>query len=81
MSAHDLPGRIVRLKDLLDQAQLNASIQTEIYNILNDFAQRIYSLDQDRTRCIAEMRSHEAAIARLQKQYSEVLYHLKSSDN
>lgn len=69
-----MPSRLSNLRELLQHLNLNYQVQVEVANILEDISRDIYSLDQDRSRLIADYRALESRCNSLEKRYSELLY-------
>lgn len=69
-----MPSRLSNLRELLQHLNLNYQVQVEVANILEDISREIYSLDQDRSRLIADYRALESRCNSLEKRYSELLY-------
>lgn len=55
---------------------LSVNIQAEISAILEDYEKRVYSLEEDRRRLLADYRALNEKNQSLEKRYSEVLYKL-----
>lgn len=69
-----LPSKLANLRDLIASLNLSVQIQREIADILEDQQIRLYSLDEDRKRLLAIVRSQDNKIASLEKRYSELVY-------
>lgn len=68
------PSKLANLRDLIASLNLSVQIQREIADILEDQQIRLYSLDEDRKRLLAIVRSQDNKIASLEKRYSELVY-------
>lgn len=78
---NDRPSRLANLQELVASLSLSVQIQGEISEILKEYDQRIYSLEQDRARLLADYKSLWSAKQSLEKRYSELLYHLSNLKN
>lgn len=72
--AKSAPSKLANLRELVAALSLTVQIQAEIADILDEYEQRLYSLDEDRKRLVATTRAQELRIASLEKRYSELLY-------
>lgn len=72
--ARSAPSKLANLRELVAALSLTVQIQAEIADILEDYEQRLYSLDEDRKRLIADYRALEQRCNSLEKRYSELLY-------
>lgn len=68
------PSKLANLRELVAALSLTVQIQAEIADILENFEQQIYSLDEDRKRLVAVTRAQDQTIKSLEKRYSELLY-------
>lgn len=68
------PSRLANLKELISLISYSSQAQVEISAILEEFQQRIYSLEEDRKRLIADYRSVNDKCISLERRYSELLY-------
>lgn len=69
-----VPSRLANLRELVALLSLSVQIQTEISAILEEYEKRIYSLEEDRKRLLANYRAIEDKNRSLEKRYSELLY-------
>lgn len=53
---------------------ISIGIQNETSDILEDFELRIYSLEEDRKRLLADYKALNSRCISLEKRYSELLY-------
>ena len=72
--ARSAPSKLANLRELVAALSLTVQIQAEIADILDDYEQRLYSLDEDRKRLVAVTRAQDQTIKSLEKRYSELLY-------
>lgn len=72
--ARSVPSKLANLRELVAALSLTVQIQAEIADILEDYEQRLYSLDEDRKRLVAVTRDLEGRCSSLEKRYSELLY-------
>lgn len=72
--AKSAPSKLANLRELVAALSLTVQIQAEIADILEGYDQKIYSLDEDRKRLIANTRALEQRCSSLEKRYSELLY-------
>lgn len=80
MSEKNTPSRLSNLKELIRILDISVQIQAEVSAILADYEVRVYSLEADRRRLIADYRSIENRCKSLEKRYSELLYRLSDRD-
>lgn len=80
MIEKNTPSRLSNLKELIRILDISVQIQAEVSAILSDYEVRVYSLEEDRRRLIADYRSIEQRCQSLEKRYSEVLYRLSERD-
>ena len=66
--------KIAGLKELVKMLGISIAIQNETSDILEDYEHRIYSLEEDRKRLLADYRAQHSQIVSLEKRYSELLY-------
>ena len=71
-----VPSRLANLRELVSLLSLSVNIQAEISAILEDYEKRVYSLEEDRRRLLADYRALNEKYQSLEKRYSEVLYKL-----
>ena len=71
-----VPSRLANLRELVSLLSLSVNIQAEISAILEDYEKRVYSLEEDRRRLLADYRALNEKNQSLEKRYSEVLYKL-----
>ena len=76
-----LPARLANLRELTQVLSLSVQIQAETSQILEEIALRLYSLEEDRKRCLANDRAMDESIKSLEKRYSELLYKLADIRN
>lgn len=69
-------SRLANLRELVQLLSLSIQIQTEVSEILEENEKRLYSLEEDRRRLIADYRALDAKTQSLEKRYSELLYKL-----
>lgn len=69
-------SRLANLRELVQLLSLSIQIQTEVSEILEENEKRLYSLEEDRRRLIADYRALESKTQSLEKRYSELLYKL-----
>lgn len=69
-----LPSKLANLKELVHLLSLSVQIQTEVSSILDEISMRIYSLEQDRERLLADYRECSSKLRSLERRYSELLY-------
>lgn len=72
--AKSAPSKLANLRELVAALSLTVQIQAEIADILENYEQRLYSLDEDRKRLLAVTRALEGRCTSLEKRYSELLY-------
>ena len=70
------PSRLANLRELVSLLSLSVQIQTEISGILEEYEKRLYSLEEDRRRLIADYRAVDMKCQSLEKRYAELLYKL-----
>lgn len=80
MCEKNTPSRLSNLKELIRILDISVQIQAEVSAILSDYEVRVYSLEEDRRRLIADYRSIENRCKSLEKRYSELLYKLSDRD-
>lgn len=68
------PSKLANLRELVAALSLTVQIHAEIADILENYEQQIYSLDEDRKRLVAVTRAQDQTIKSLEKRYSELLY-------
>lgn len=69
-----VPSRLANLRELVSLLSLSVQIQAEISSILEDYEKRVYSLEEDRRRLLADYRAMDSKCQSLEKRYSELLY-------
>lgn len=69
-----VPSRLCNLKELVQTLSLCVQIQAETAAILEEFERRVYSLEEDRRRLLADYRALEERVRSHDKRYSELLY-------
>ena len=72
--ARSAPSKLANLRELVSTLQLSVQIQAEIADILDEYDQRLYSLDEDRKRLLGDYRALDNKCQSLEKRYSELLY-------
>lgn len=70
------PSRLANLRELVSLLSLSVQIQTETSGILEDYEKRLYSLEEDRRRLLADYRTLDMKCQSLEKRYAELLYTL-----
>lgn len=75
------PSRLSNLRELVALLSLSVQIQGESAAIFEDYEHRIYSLEEDRKRLIADYRALQSRCNSLEKRYSELLYKLSDLKN
>ncbi len=71
-----VPSRLANLRELVSLLSLSVQIQAEISAILEEYEKRVYSLEEDRRRLLADYRAMDSKCQSLEKRYSELLYKL-----
>ena len=66
--------KLANLRELLATLCLAFQIQTETADILEEYETRIYSLEEDRKRLVADYKALDGRCNSLEKRYSELLY-------
>lgn len=66
--------KLANLRELLATLGLAFQIQTETADILEEYHKRIYSLEEDRKRLVADYKALDSRCISLEKRYSELLY-------
>lgn len=79
--AKSAPSRLANLRELVATVQLSFQVQAEITAILEDYEMRIYSLEEDRRRLLADYKVLSDKNRSLETRYSEVLYRLSELNN
>lgn len=69
-----IPSKIANLRELVGLLSTSVMVQGEVADILEEISAALYSLDQDRTRLIADYRVLQDRCNSLEKRYSELLY-------
>lgn len=69
-----IPSKIANLRELVGLLSTSVMVQGEVADILEEISTALYSLDQDRTRLIADYRVLQDRCNSLEKRYSELLY-------
>lgn len=69
-----IPSKIANLRELVGLLSTSVMVQGEVADILEEISTALYSLDQDRTRLIADYRALQDRCNSLEKRYSELLY-------
>ena len=65
------PSRLNNLRELVSLLGLSVQIQAESAAILEDYDCRLYSLEEDRKRLIADYNALQSRCISLEKRYSE----------
>lgn len=76
-----VPSRLANLRELVSLLSLSVQIQVEISAILEEYEKRVYSLEEDRRRLLADYRAMDSKCQSLEKRYSELLYKLAELKN
>lgn len=71
-----MQSRLANLRELVTLLSLSVQIQTEVSVILDDYEKRLYSLEEDRRRLLADYRAMDSKCQSLEKRYAELLYKL-----
>lgn len=66
--------KLSNLRELLATLGIAFQIQTETADILEEYENRIYSLEEDRKRLVADYKALDGRCNSLEKRYSELLY-------
>lgn len=74
--AGEKKSRLANLQELTALLSLSVQIQAESAALLEEFEKRIFSLEEDRKRLLADYKALWTAKQSLEKRYSELLYHL-----
>ena len=76
-----VPSRLANLRELVSLLSLSVQVQAEISSILEEYEKRVYSLEEDRRRLLADYRAMDSKCQSLEKRYSELLYKLAELKN
>lgn len=76
-----VPSRLANLRELVSLLSLSVQIQAEISAILEEYEKRVYSLEEDRRRLLADYRAVDRKCQSLEKRYSELLYKFSELKN
>lgn len=76
-----MPFRLCNLRELLSLLSVSVQVQGEVSAILEDYEKRIYSLEEDRRRLIADYRALQQQCGSLEKRYSDLLYRFSDLKN
>lgn len=68
------PNRLSNVLELTQMLSLCVQIQTETGLLLEEYHNRLYSLEEDRKRLLADYKALQGQIASLERRYSELLY-------
>lgn len=68
------PSRLNNLRELVSLLGLSVQIQAESAAIFEEYDQRIYSLEEDRKRLLADYKALQSRCQSLEKRYSELIY-------
>lgn len=77
----DTPSRFSELRALVAQLGGSYKVYCEIIDIIDDLYIRLYALQEDNKRILANYRSQDQQIKSLRDQYSELLYRLSDIKN
>lgn len=73
-----MTSRLAELRDHLSMLQLNATVQREMLEVLEELENRLYACEQDIKLLQGSKRATEDKINSLNTRYSELLYVLGS---
>lgn len=76
-----LPSKLSNLKELIQLLSLSVQVQAEVSAILDELSMRVYSLEQDRERLLADYRECSTKVRSLEKRYSELMYRFSELRN
>lgn len=69
-------SKLSDLRDHLAQLQLNATVQREMFEVLEEVEKRLYAVEQDKNLLQGSVKAMKDQIASLNTRYSEILYAL-----
>lgn len=69
-------SKLFDLRDHLATLSLQATVQREITDILEEVESRLYAVEQDRNLLLGQQKAMKDQIASLNARYSEILYAL-----
>lgn len=69
-------SKLSDLRDHLTQLQLQATVQREIFEVLEELESRLYAAEQDNNLLKGKFQASEARLQSLETRYSQVLYAL-----
>lgn len=69
-------SKLSDLRDHLAQLQLNATVQREMFEVLEEVEQRLYAAEQDTRLLQGHIKGMKDQITSLNTRYSEILYAL-----
>ena len=68
------PSRLFETRALVAQLGLSYKIFDQILDLLDDYDVRLYALQEDKKRLLADYRQLSQELALVRKQYTEALY-------
>lgn len=68
------PSKLSETRALVAQLGLSYKIFDEILDLLDDYQVRLYALQEDQRRVLADYRQLSQELALVRRQYAEVLY-------
>ena len=68
------PSRLSETRALVAQLGLSYKIFDQILDLLDDYDVRLYALQEDKKRLLADYRQLSQELALVRKQYTEALY-------
>lgn len=68
------PSKLSETRALVAQLGLGYKIFDQILDLLDDYGVRLYALQEDKKRLLADYRQLSQELALVRKQYTEVLY-------
>lgn len=71
-----MTSRLADLRDHLAQLQLNATVQREMFEVLEEVEKRLYAAEQNCTLLQGHIKGMKEQITSLNTRYSEILYAL-----
>ena len=71
-------SKLSDLRDHLAMLTLNATVQREMLDVLEEVEQRLYSIEEDKKLLTGRLKAAEEKIISLNTRYSEILYALSS---
>jgi len=70
------PSKLTNLQELVSLLGISVQIQGEISGLLEEYHSRIFSLEEDRKRLLADYKALHTKTLSLERRYSEILYKL-----